>query len=104
MTSRENAREGPGGGRERRTPDPLRMTEFEKRICEWEARHDVAARGHRAAPDIVQHYFAHERLSQAARPRPAGAPAGSARQRPRPAAEQPPSRVGELFRRLVHRG
>ena len=104
MTTRETARGGPGRGGERRAPDPLQMTEAEKRICEWETRHDVAARGHRSAPDVVQHYFAHERLIQAARPRPAGAHAGSARQRPRPTAEQPPSRVGELFRRLVHRG
>ncbi|MGY1717602.1 hypothetical protein ACI8AG_00940 [Blastococcus sp. SYSU DS0552] len=104
MTTRENAQGGPGAGRGRRAPDPLQMTAFEKRVCEWEARHDVAARGHRAAPDVVQHYLAHERLTEAARPWPAGAHAVGARQRPRPPAEQPPSRVGKLFRRPVDRG
>jgi len=39
------------------------MTEAEKRMAEWEARHDVAARGHRAGSDVLQHYFAHERLT-----------------------------------------
>jgi hypothetical protein len=87
-------------GRVRRDPDPLQMTEYEKRIAEWEARHDVAARGRRAAPDVVQHYFAHERLTQACHPRPAGAHASNARQRPRPVAEQPPSRLRYLFSRL----
>ena len=38
------------------------MSEAEKRMAEWEARHDVAARGHRPAPDVLQHYLAHERL------------------------------------------
>ncbi|MGY1679948.1 hypothetical protein [Geodermatophilus sp. SYSU D01176] len=43
--------------------EPREMTEAEKRMAEWEARHDVAARGHRAGPDVLQHYFAHERLT-----------------------------------------
>ena len=43
--------------------EPREMTDAEKRMAEWEARHDVAARGHRAGPDVLQHYFAHERLT-----------------------------------------
>lgn len=54
--------------RGRRDVDPLAMTEHEKRLAEWEARHDVAARGHRAPPDVLQHYLAHERLTHAGRP------------------------------------
>ncbi|MCF6734322.1 hypothetical protein [Blastococcus sp. KM273129] len=56
------------GPRRRRDTDPLQMTEHEKRVAEWEARHDVAARGHRAAPDVLQHYLARERLTRAERP------------------------------------
>ncbi|SHN89025.1 hypothetical protein SAMN05660350_05020 [Geodermatophilus obscurus] len=47
----------------REMAQPHEMSEVEKRMAEWEARHDVAARGHRAGPDVLQHYFAHERLS-----------------------------------------
>src|SRR3954466_14057031 len=50
------------------------MTAEEKAICEWEARHDVAARGSRATPGSVQLYLAEsrsrERCDEAARPRP----------------------------------
>ncbi|TYP88969.1 hypothetical protein [Blastococcus xanthinilyticus] len=104
MSTDENLQRAPGSGRVRRDPDPLQMTEVEKRIAEWEARHDVAARGSRAAPDVVQHYVAHERLTQGIRPRPAGSHA-AAREvaRPRPPAEEPPRGRG-LLRRLVHRG
>lgn len=47
----------------RETAHPHDMSEAEKRMAEWEARHDVAARGHRGTPGVVQHYFAHERLT-----------------------------------------
>jgi hypothetical protein len=51
------------------------MTPAEKLIAEWEARHDVAARGSRATPGALQHYLAEsrsrERCDEAARPRPA---------------------------------
>ena len=93
MTTEERGREAPATGRSRQDPDPLHMTELEKRIAEWEARHDVAARGRRAAPDIVQHYLAHERLTQGTRPRPAAAPAADARPRPRPARDDEDART-----------
>ncbi|MGY1704819.1 hypothetical protein ACI79C_09610 [Geodermatophilus sp. SYSU D00697] len=80
------------------------MTEAEKRMAEWEARHDVAARGHRASPDVVQHHLAHERLTH-------GEPA-SAVPRPRPPAPEeegasgtvrPAGRTRGLLRRLFRR-
>lgn len=91
-------------GRSRRSGDPLQMTEAEKRAAEWEARHDVAARGHRAGPDVLQHYFAHERLIHAAEPHPAGGhPVPEPRQpaQQTPAARKSPSRG--LLRRLFRR-
>jgi len=74
MTS--SATSGPSGRPPRRpAPDPLVMTAEEKAICEWEARHDVAARGSRATPGSIQLYLAEsrsrERCEEAARPRPA---------------------------------
>ena len=61
-------------GRARRPhPDPLTMTPAEKAIAEWEARHDVAARGSRPSFGTVQHYLSEtrsrERCDEAARPR-----------------------------------
>ena len=57
---------------DRRHPDPLTMTAAEKLICEWEARHDVAARGSRAVPGALQHYLSEtrsrERCEEASRP------------------------------------
>lgn len=47
---------------EQRKGDVVSMSEAEKLAAEWEARHDVAARGRRSAPDVLQHYMAHERL------------------------------------------
>lgn len=93
----ESGRSRPGG-------DPLQMTEAEKRAAEWEARHDVAARGHRAGPDVLQHYFAHERLTHAAEPHRAGGhPVTESRQAVElaPTAPEPPSRG--LLRRLFRR-
>ena len=93
-----------GSGRSRQGGDPLQMTEAEKRAAEWEARHDVAARGHRAGPDVVQHYFAHERLTHAAEPHLTGTHPISEPQQPvqhAAAAAKSPSRG--LLRRLFRR-
>jgi hypothetical protein len=93
----ESGRMGPGG-------DPLQMTEAEKRAAEWEARHDVAARGHRAGPDALQHYFTHERLAHAAQPHPAGGHASPKPRQPvQPAPAPPQPRVRGLLRRLFRR-
>jgi hypothetical protein len=51
----------------RRTPDPLAMSPGEKVAAEWEARHDVAARGRRGAPSAVQDYLAEARTREAPR-------------------------------------
>ena len=55
-------------------PDPLAMSPAEKAVCEWEARHDVAYRGHPALPGAVQHYLAgahsREACDRAAQPPP----------------------------------
>jgi hypothetical protein len=72
MTS--SATPGPTGRPSRRpAPDPLVMTAEEKAMCEWEARHDVAARGSRATPGDIALYLAQsrsrERCDEAARPR-----------------------------------
>jgi len=37
------------------------MSVAEKLACEWEARHDVAARGRIADPAPIQHYLTHTR-------------------------------------------
>jgi hypothetical protein len=42
-------------------PDPLQMSLAEKLACEWEARHDVAARGRIASQAPVQQYLTHVR-------------------------------------------
>jgi hypothetical protein len=52
----------------RRTSDPLEMTAAEKCMAEWEARHDVRARGHRGDPEAVQHYIAASRSRLPRRP------------------------------------
>ena len=50
------------GERPRRTPaDPIEMSLAEKLACEWEARHDVAARGKIADMAPVQNYLSHAR-------------------------------------------
>jgi hypothetical protein len=88
MTSSANP--GPAGQpRHRPAPDPLTMTPGEKVMAEWEARHDVAARGSRATPGAIQHYLSEsrsrERCDEAARPHPADRRASSARRPARPA-------------------
>lgn len=110
MTTEDRSPGTPGPARRRPAGDPLQMSEAEKRIAEWEARHDVAARGHHAPPDVVQHYLAHERLPRQ-RPgssvRPERARDGSAAEEQRPAAaEAEPAgrRSRGLLSRLFRRG
>jgi len=72
MTS--SATPDPSGRVGRRRPHEVpEMTAEEKAICEWEARHDVAARGSRATPGDIALYLAQsrsrERCDEAARPR-----------------------------------
>jgi hypothetical protein len=94
----EPGRVPPAGG-------PLEMTEAEKRVAEWEARHDVAARGHRAGGETVQHYVAHERMTHPIQPHRAVRPVPPQPEQPAPPVAVPPdSRVRRLLRRLLHRG
>ncbi len=44
------------------------MSADEKLIAEWEARHDVAARGHRPDPQAVQHYLSRAHADAHGRP------------------------------------
>jgi hypothetical protein len=46
----------------------------EKLACEWEARHDVAARGRLADPAPVQNYLTHARAEDHKHPHAARAP------------------------------
>jgi hypothetical protein len=63
------------GQRPRREPaDPLQMTLAEKLACEWEARHDVAARGKIADMAPVQNYLTHARAEDHKHPHAARAP------------------------------
>jgi len=55
----------------RETADPVQMSLAEKLACEWEARHDVAARGRIADVAPVQHYLEHARGEDNRHPRPA---------------------------------
>jgi hypothetical protein len=63
----------PAGTPRRSTPDPLAMTPAEKVAAEWEARHDVAARGHHASPDVLQHYLSESRTREVRRGAPVAA-------------------------------
>ncbi|MCZ2839153.1 hypothetical protein [Modestobacter sp. VKM Ac-2985] len=63
MTASEGS--GPQDPRRHPAPDPLAMSPAEKVAAEWEARHDVAARGHRGTPGAVQHYLAESRTREA---------------------------------------
>ena len=57
------------GERPRPEPaDPLQMSMAEKLACEWEARHDVAARGRIRDPAPVQHYLTHARCEDGRHP------------------------------------
>ncbi|MGY1635956.1 hypothetical protein ACI78V_04790 [Geodermatophilus sp. SYSU D00742] len=45
--------------------EPVPMSPAEKLMCEWEARHDVAARGRRVDPAAaLQHYLSHSRCEE----------------------------------------
>jgi hypothetical protein len=92
------------------------MSAAEKCMAEWEARHDVAARGHRGSPEALQHYFDRSALTPPPPPRPAGAPPRHGQEQERqdrtrqasgpPAPlvpEQPRARSGSLLSRLLHR-
>ena len=57
----EPARETPEERAHREPAGPPQMSLAEKLACEWEARHDVAARGRSLAPAPVQHYMTHTR-------------------------------------------
>ena len=97
-------RGSPESARSRPTGDPLQMTEAEKRAAEWEARHDVAARGHRAGPETLQHYFAHERVVHADQPPPPVPHAEPPAPQPvQPAPTPRPARLHRLLRRLLGR-
>jgi hypothetical protein len=54
------------------TVDPPQMSLAEKLACEWEARHDVSARGRIASMAPLQEYLTHARASDTlhATPRP----------------------------------
>jgi hypothetical protein len=56
-----------GTPRQHPRPDPLAMSPGEKLAAEWEARHDVAARGHHGSAGAVQHYLAESRAHEAQR-------------------------------------
>ena len=68
MTSDSSTARPAPGERIRPKPDPLQMTAEEKCRAEWEARHDVRARGHRGDPEAVQHYIARSRSQLPRRP------------------------------------
>lgn len=89
MNTEDRAPGTSGTGGRRPGGDPLGMTEAEKRIAEWEARHDVAARGHRSPPDLLQHYLAHERLAHERLG--STRPAAGAGERDEPGAQSQPS-------------
>ncbi len=55
----------PGEGTARGRPDPLAMTPSEKLAAEWEARHDVAARGSHPSAWTVQEYLGRTRTREA---------------------------------------
>lgn len=65
---------GPGGDAGRR-PDPLGMTPGEKLAAEWEARHDVAARGARGSGRTVAEHLGRARVREALSRPPAAGPA-----------------------------
>jgi hypothetical protein len=70
-------------------PDPLAMSPGEKVAAEWEARHDVAARGSRGAPDAVQHYLSESRSHAAQHTGASAAVTGPATQPELPGAPGP---------------
>ena len=91
----------------RPAPDPLQMSAAEKCMAEWEARHDVSARGHRSSPEALQHYVARSRLSQPVRPHPPTTPFPTVHERERqqivPPARTERPRARSLLARLLRR-
>lgn len=81
-------------------PDPLDMSPGERVAAEWEARHDVSARGSHGNPAAVQAYLQHTRSEEHQHPaqhvHPAAKPAAQAGQ-PEPAPK--PSWLHRLFHR-----
>jgi hypothetical protein len=65
------------------------MTLAEKLACEWEARHDVTARGRVADPAPVQHYLSHVRVADGSHPHAARSAHPPAAQRSRDASVPP---------------
>ena len=57
----EPAPQTPGERPHRVPTDPPQMSVAEKLACEWEARHDVAARGRFLSAAPVQQYLTHTR-------------------------------------------
>ncbi|SFO71877.1 hypothetical protein SAMN05660464_0728 [Geodermatophilus dictyosporus] len=67
------------------------MTEGEKLVAQWEAQHDVAARGSRCDPLGVQHQLSRARVAERAHAHPHGATASRAASVPAPSpAPAPP--------------
>jgi hypothetical protein len=62
------------------------MSPDEKLIAQWEAQHDVAARGHRGDPLGLQRSLSRERLAEQCRP-----PRGATASRDVAAQGQPPA-------------
>ncbi|MGY1736007.1 MULTISPECIES: hypothetical protein [unclassified Geodermatophilus] len=91
--------------------EPVRreMSLDEKLIAQWEAQHDVAARGHRCDPLGLQHQLSRERLADSTRPptprraAQAGAAAESAGPPPEEARHpEPPTARRHPWRRFHH--
>lgn len=85
-------------------PDPLDMSPGEKVAAEWEARHDVSARGSHANPAAVQEYLRHSRSEEHRHPAQPAHPAGEpAPQPPQPPQAAQPARKPSWLHRLLHR-
>lgn len=88
-------------------PDPLAMTEQERWAAQYEAQHDVAARGRRPGSLDVAHYMSATRCHDAQLPpahRHHAAAPSPAPHPPAPPVEEPPAGTREhWWQRLVHR-
>jgi hypothetical protein len=60
------------------------MTPGEQLACEWEARHDVAARARRSDPAALQHYISHLRCTEPAHAHDEHTPPARERREPDP--------------------
>ncbi|MGY1699831.1 hypothetical protein [Geodermatophilus sp. SYSU D00766] len=81
------------------------MSEDEKLVAQWEARHDVAARGHRLDPQAVQDYLSHARAAERGRGRGSGhgATRAAGRSAEPAASTQPAAPRRSWWRRLLGR-